>query len=287
MEVDTFIIKIKHMEKLNKKISDYLAQETPEYFEGVTLYNQHPGAKNNLMNTFKVNFNKAVAQEKIINELEKLTGVAKYTNRRAVLNQSIADIPHQLFTRKQNHAPANYDYKVKFKNLPRDLQVKVIEKGQLYTKLEMQKKDLADIGTSNDEQSINKRGALVEEMQETSNRIKEIHREVLQYEEKGVIVLENEADTSTGSVAGAEPTTIDQFPDLIDVELENEFAYMQMSYYQLKDLLVKLRSSVAKQEQRASESTKPEVKQKNTEKAALGRKMIALLVKYFEENKEA
>lgn len=59
-----------------------------------------------------------------------------------------------------------------------------------------------------------------------------------------------------------------------------------MSHYQLKDLLVKLRSSVVKQEQRAEETIKPDVKKKNIDKAKLGRRMIEVLVQYFAENKE-
>jgi hypothetical protein len=59
-----------------------------------------------------------------------------------------------------------------------------------------------------------------------------------------------------------------------------------MGYFQKKNLLLLLRSSVVKQEQRANESNKPAVIEKNKEKAALGRKMIAWLEVYFEENQE-
>jgi hypothetical protein len=284
--------------ELENKIRAFLAQDSPEYFEGVQLYANHPEAKKTLVLNFNQRFNKGSMHEKLVYELEKLVGAAVYSNRRTVLNHNPANIPYQLVSKTKVDAPENYEYKVKFEKLPDQLKKLVIEKGQLYIYLEKLKHEMSKIGTQNDETSIDGRQLIYEKMQTVSQKIKEIHAYLLEFEEKGLVITEPVIDESVEDelvnerrlLSGAEVTRsllINEMPELIDIELENEFAYLQMSYYQLKDLLIKLRSAVPKQEQRGKESKKPDVKKTNEEKARLGRLMIALLVKYFEENKEA
>jgi len=278
------------MEKkeIEDKIKAFLEQESMEYYQGVELYSQHPDAKKNLLINFNQRYNKGSMHEKLVYELEKMVGAAVYSNRATVLGVSQANIPYKLIKETKAEAPENYEYKVKYENLPQELKEKVIEKGQLYTYLGELKKLLAEIGQANDEQSIEARKGIMDKMHVTVDRIKEIHGELMQFEEIGplkgfeAMITEPEVEpVETGS------KSINEIPDLIDIELENEFSYLQMSYYQLKDLLIKLRSAVPKQEQRAKESKKPEVIKSNEQKAQLGRKMIALLVRYFEENKES
>jgi hypothetical protein len=281
------------MEKkeIEDKIKAFLAQESPEYFAGVELYEQHPEAKKNLIINFRQRYNKGSMHEKLVYELEKMIGAQVYSNRSTVLGGSPANIPYKLIKETKAEAPENYEYKVKYENLPEELKKKVIEKGQLYTYLEKLKLLLAEVGQANDEKSIESRKVIMDRMHDTVDRIKEIHTELMQFEEVGTF----QGFESIISSKGVEipipkldkPLPISEIPDLIDIELENEFSYLQMSYYQLKDLLIKLRSAVPKQEQRAKESKKPDVIKSNEQKAQLGRKMIALLVRYFEENKEA
>lgn len=268
-------------QELENKIRAFLEEDSPEYFKGVELYEQHPEAKKNLMINFRQRYNKGSMHEKLVYELEKMVGAAVYSNKRTVLEHNPANIPYKLIEKTKVEAPVNYEYKVKYENLPEDLKKKVIQKGQLYYQLENLKDQLAKIGQKNDEGSIDLRQPIMQQMHKTVDTIKEIHAELMQYDEKGIVIAKPEIETVKKDIP------ISENADYIDVELENEFAYMQMSYYQLKDLLVKLRSSVVKQEQRIQENINPKLKNKNIEKAKLGRKMIALLVKYFEENKEA
>jgi hypothetical protein len=267
------------MKEKNDKIRAYLNQESPEYWEGVELYTNHPDARKNIVISLNQQSNKGFMHEKLIYELENIAGIAVHSNRSSVMTHRAAVIPYKIVDEVKLAAPVNYEYKTKLEKLPQELKSLVIEKGQLYGVLEESKKELAKIGQENDEKSIDLRNGILRIMQDVVIKIKNIHLILIRYDETSEIVLE---DLSTFYEKSDEVIDLSNASE--EDILDNEFKFKKMDHYQKKDLLVRLRSSVVKQEQRAAESKKPDVVKKNSEKAELGRKMIAWLEKYFEEN---
>jgi hypothetical protein len=260
------------MNDINDKIKTYLAQDEPEFFEGLELYQNHPDARKNLIVNFRQNSNHGRIHNKLINELERIVN-AVYTNRNAKYIHSQANVPYKLVEKTKELAPENFEYKIAFNDLPKELQEKAIFKGQLYSELEKEKREMANLGDANDEETIAKRQKHLMKMRDMQEGILSIHAILLHYDKT------QNYDPSVAIEKEEIPVVNDSD------ELENEFHYKEMGYYKRKDLLIKLRSSVPKQEQRAN-SSKPEIKKKNLEKAALGREMIAVLEKYFNETPE-
>jgi len=267
------------MNDINEKIKAYLAQDEMEFFQGLELYENHPDAKKNLTINFRQNYNKGIMHNRLINELERITS-ADYTNRNAIFRHGPANIPFETIKKTKEQAPADFDYKIKFEDLPEELKEKVILKGQLYSELEKSKKELAALGDSNDEETVGKRQDIYKSMREMSDHIIAIHHILKSFENGSSDDNPETKELTETHSEGNKETYENSFP-----HLETEFNYLEMGYYKRKDLLIKLRSSVPKQEQRAN-SSKPDIKKKNLEKAALGREMIAVLEKYFEETKE-
>lgn len=270
------------LKKLEKKIKDYLSKENLPYWEGVELYSEHPSARRNIIINLNQIWNKEIMHTKLVYELECLVGIEIKSNRKSFLEEKPANVPYTLIDKTKVEAPVNYEYKVKFEKLPDDLKALVIEKGQLYNHLELKKKELAAIGQVNDDKSVAKRQIILKDMHRMSDKIKFIHALLVKFDESGKYEAGEIEQLKKQSVGGS-----NQEPERSDEEiLENEFKYLGMDYFKRKDLLTRLRSSVVKQEQRAEESDKKEIKEKNLQKAALGRKMIAILEQWFEENQE-
>ncbi|MDF1546406.1 MAG: hypothetical protein P1P88_01200 [Bacteroidales bacterium] len=275
------------MEELNKNIKQYLKQKEPEYFEGVELYNQHKNARKNIIMTLNQHWNKGFMHTKLIYELEVLVGIEKHSNKTSVLKHRPLYAPVNLIDQTKEEVPENYEYKVPYNDLPEELKSLVIEKGQLYNALEVSKKELAEIGSGNDVQSVSRRKIIMKDMHRMSDKIKNIHALLLKYEEtKKMEDIESEINAlHEASGSGAE--TNDEDDEALESDnLESIFQYEKMDYWQKKDLLKRLRSSVPRQEQRAVETDKAEVKANNQKKAELGRKMIQILEAFFTDNNE-
>lgn len=274
------------MKEIDEKIEAYLNQDNPGYWEGVELYSDHPSARRNIVINLNQAWNKQFMHEKLISELETVVGIEKHSGKLAVLEHRPGNIPVKIIDKAKEAAPPDYEYKVKFEKLPDELKTLVVEKGQLYTALTIKKKDLAEIGEVNDDQSIAKRKVILKDMHKMVDRIKGIHQILIGFDKDRNF----DKDYFQGfmrQVVGGSTMEIGQEKELSDEQLlDAEFGFVKMDYYQRKDLLVRLRSAVIKQEQRAQETNKPNIVEKNKQKAELGRKMIALLEQYFEETQE-
>lgn len=297
-------------EQITREIKSYLDQEELDYWEGVELYSEHPAKRNNVILTLNQRWQKSAMHSKLVYELEKMVG-EKSTNRSTKLNQRPAVLPYKVIDETKEKAPANYEYKIAYEDLPEELKAVVIEKGQLYNALELSKKNLADIGEQNDDKSVSKRAVILKDMRRMADRIIKIHSLLMFFDEKNGFAKNEEMKQETANkLAGEAKQFFDEIEGLkmkavggvktkhvlshdeenkeqtIEDELQSEFGYKDMTYWKLKDLQVKLRSSVLKQEQRAKTSKKKNIKEKNLQKAELGRTMLEWLEKYFEETPE-
>ncbi len=284
------------IKELEDKIKSYLEQTAPEYFEGVELYEKHTSAKRNVVINFHQRWRVGTMHEKLIYELEKMIGAKKITGRAAILKVKPVNVPFELFQETKEIAPDNFKYATKFNDLPEELQKLVVEKGQLYNSLDILKKDLALVGEVNDEKSLAKRKHLMKQMKITSDRIKQIHWLVKTFDNSGEIDADQYASLTKEAVPTLEVVKTDEENQgnedevveepITEEMLEEEFKYKVLNYWQRKDMLTRLRSSVPRQEDRAKAKGKPELAEKNALKAKLGRKMMEVLEKYFETEKE-
>ena len=278
----------KELEILEESIRAYLAQDEMEYFEGCQLYASHPSARRGVVINLEQRHEKPTMHEKLIYELEKLVKVEKLTFRSAVPQKPPVKLPVNLAINTQSEAPKNYEYKIPYEKLPEELKKLVVEKGQMYNTMDKSKKELAEIGEVNDDKSVARRKVILEVMHQCSDRVKKIHAILMNFEETLEFNQDEIEILKEKSVGGNQGNKVghDRM-DLSEEEvLDKEFEFKKVSYWQRKDLLKKLRSSVPRQEKRAEESKKEEVVKKNKEKASLGRKMIAVLEKYFEGTQE-
>ena len=293
--------------EINQEIKSYLEQDEMDYWEGVELYSEHPKKRNNVVLTLNQRWQKSTMHEKLVYELEKIVG-NKPTNRKTILNQRPAVLPFKVIEETKDEAPQNYEYKIAYEKLPKELQAIVIEKGQLYNALEQKKKELADIGEQNDDKSVAKRGIILKDMRRMSDRIKKIHSLLMIFDENKGFVSNKKLKPETANKIACEAKQFyneleilktrpvggtDEKPQeeetkelSLEDELDKEFQYQNMNYWKRKDLLVKLRSSVNKQEKRAKSTNKEKIKEKNLLKVEMGKSMIYLLEKYFKENEE-
>ncbi len=295
------------MSDINNEIKSYLDQDELDYWEGVELYSEHPKKRNNVIMTLNQRWQKSAMHTKLVYELEKLVG-NDITNRQTVLKQRPAVLPFKVIEETKEEAPANYEYKIAYDDLPKELKAVVIEKGQLYNALEQHKKKLADIGEQNDDKSVSKRAVILKDMRRMSDRIKKIHSLLMIFDGKKGFAEDKELEPEAANkLAGESKQFFDEIESLkntpvggvktihelsqnkeqtIEDELQAEFDYQEMTYWKLKDLQVKIRSSVIKQEQRAKASKKQNIVEKNLQKAELGRTMLEWLEKYFKETSE-
>jgi len=294
-------------EQITREIKSYLDQEELDYWEGVELYSEHPAKRNNVILTLNQRWQKSAMHSKLVYELEKMVG-EKSTNRSTKLNQRPAVLPYKVIDETKEKAPANYEYKIAYEDLPEELKAVVIEKGQLYNALELSKKNLADIGEQNDDKSVSKRAVILKDMRRMADRIIKIHSLLMFFDEKNGFAKNEEMKQETANkLAGEAKQFFDEIEGLkntpvggvktnpdsqkeeelsVDDKLQAEFGHKDMTYWKLKDLQVKLRSSVLKQVQRAETSKKKNIKEKNLQKAELGRTMLEWLENYFEETPE-
>jgi len=169
------------MANLNKQIEDYLKQDKPNYFTGLKLYAQHPKARKNVIRTCELRSKHGSQQQKIIYELERCIGAEEYSGRKAIVKE-MPQVPFNIMKETVKEAPEDYEYSVKYEDLPEDLQKLVIEKGEDYNEMAVLKKEITASGTKNDEKSVMLRQKKGAEMQVLSNRIKEIHDYLMEFE---------------------------------------------------------------------------------------------------------
>jgi len=275
------------MTKIEKQIAEFLNGKTLDYWTAVELYEQHPNARNNIKVNLQQRYRLGAMHEKIVHELETLIG-AKPTFRSTVLGERPTVVPFKIVAEVKEIAPENYEYAVAFNDLPKELQYLVAEKGEHYKHLDIAKKALANLGEVNDIKTVAKRKALLKEMHDYAFRIKAIHAYLLAFDpEKGI-----DADGLTKLYAPPIEEDLDEeeieevIGEITEEFLEKKFQFGAMDYYQRKDMLVRLRSTVIKQRERAETSKKEETKQKNIKAAEISSAMIELLTKYFDETAE-
>lgn len=275
------------MKSLNEKIVDFLAQEKPDFFEGLRLYANHPLSKHNLIRNFEQRYNAGIMHEKLIYELEKCIGVEKFSGKRAYLITSMGNVPVKIIKDAEIAAPKSFTYKVKFADLPEKLKKLAIEKGQIYVELDKMKKELALIGKANDDESINQRVSIRNKMQDNADKIKSIHAVLLKYDNSKEIDLSLlEIDTEINDKEN-ENKEIEHENNGDDPEIDNEYKLSEMNWYAKKDLLRRLQSNVAKQKERAESSKKEATRIENKREAEKGERVIAELLKFFDEFPEA
>ncbi len=298
------------MSDLKQQIKDWVKQEEPDYWQGVELYSQHPQAKKNLIINLNQRWNKEIMHFKLLSEMERLAGVKKYTQRKAKLNERPQNVPVKIVTKTEEEAPQNFEYKIKYNDLPEELKKMVIEKGQLYNALQVNKKKLANIGEANDDKSVAKRTVILRDMQRQADRIKKIHSLLLKFEENNAFApneqlppekvneivnnakaffeeVEHLNKNKVGKVMRIdfeEPESEDEMSE--EDLLDKHFKYKEMDYWQRKALLHKTRSAHSKQKRRAKEADSEKVRENNLQKAELTAKMIALLEDYFKNTPE-
>jgi len=169
------------MSNLDQQIKEYLKQDKPDYFVGLELYAKHTKARKNVIKTCELRSKHGSQQQKIIYELERCIGAKKYSGRKAVVKE-MPQVPFNIIKETTKEAPEDYNYSVKYEDLPEDLKKLVIEKGEAYNKLNMLKKEVAATKTKNDEKSVAFRQQKYAEMQKLSERIKEIHGYLTEFE---------------------------------------------------------------------------------------------------------
>jgi len=256
--------------KQNEKIKLFLAKPNKEldYWEGLELYKAHPDAKPKNINNFEKSSQMRIMAQKLIYELERLVG-ANYSNRFAVFNN-----PKQALYNLDAKQPQleNYSYKIAYDDLPESFQALVVEKGKLYTSLEVLKKELVRIGTKNDAESQANRKSKIKQMHEASDRIKEIHAILVRFESPQMEEAEDEE-----SEEASEETS----------EQKTEFEFTPENKYALKAELSQLRSNVIRQEKRAQDVKNEQKRIENEAKAKAGRERIAAIEEYLKSLADA
>jgi len=299
------------MTELEKAINAFLAKPEADldYNQAVELYTQHPKHRRNVAKNLEQRYQWGVMHAKVIYELEVLIG-AKPTQRKAKLNSRPANVVKTatFAVKVKREAPKDYEYAVKFQDLPEELKKLVIEKGQVYNHLDASKKKLALLGENNDVKTVAKRKNLMQTMQQDVDRIKAIHALVSKYRlpeptepindenaeqldpnlealRDQITALQNShANTVTDAPEpdGDTPEGTEE-PSELEKELDTKFKYIEMGYYQRKDLQKKLRTALIKQNKSAVEASKEKTRLDNAAKAKQTQAMLDILNAYFEE----
>lgn len=252
------------MDEKTLAIVEFLKQEELPFHEALRLYSQHPNARRNVVTTTERRFRHSTTHEKIVYELEKIASYDKFSGRKTVLKESPINTHHRIIKETELKAPSNFEYKIKFEDLPKDKQALVIEKGKLYDAREIAKKEMGAVGTGNDDASVQKRQALRADIKSKSDRIVEIHQILVAYD--------------NGEEKEQEPAKKVVIPDNSPESiLEKEFRYSKMNDAEKKLLLKKLQSDASKQRDRANTSKKETTREKNAKLAAQNEKLIEFI----------
>jgi len=260
------------MEEKKQAIIDFLNQEVMGFHEGLKLYMEHPDSKRNIVLALEKNHRHSSAHRKLVYKLEQIAGVKKFSGRQTVLKGSPQNVPFRIVKSTEKEAPKTFEYKTKLSEMPDNLKALVIEKGELYDSLDKQKKEIGAIGQKNDDASIMKRQQSLAEMQIKSNRIKEIHKILQDFDKTGK--AEDVRNESTD----------DSTPEGI---LEHDYNFRNLNDAEKKLLVKKLQSDVAKQKARSETSKKEATRKKNADLAELNIKIIELIQADFNENTES
>ncbi len=262
------------MTELEKLIQTEIKNDNPDFFTLLELYSEHPSSKRNIVITCEQRFRHGEQQAKLVYECEKLIGEKKFSGKRAIIH-AIPKKGIKIVKETKIEVPENYEYTVKYDDLPEDLKKLVIEKGSLYSEMDLIKKELNAVGPKNDDSSIKKRKEIRERIEEISNKIKAIHKLLVKYDSTKEYDLSELEEKIEGD------------PQWTDESLIEEYKINENSWEANKLLLKNLQSLVPKQLERAKTSAKEDTKKKNAEEAVKGLAVIELLKKYFEENPEA
>lgn len=285
------------MKQLHENIQVYLKQKTPDYWQGVKLYEKHPKARKNII--FNLNdegkYRKDFMHKKLIAELEEIAG-QKQTGRKAQLNASKASIeePATIITQTDQEAPVNYEYEVAYENLPENLQQKVIQKGQYYDKLDALKKQMAELGPANNQKVIKQRKTLMTEMRNLSNSIKAIHHELKQYEKSGHQKTEKQEPDTKPEISNLTSEDRQLFKHL---EAEEEIKRIEefnafvnyipgMSNAVIVNELQRLRIKKNKQQKAVENGKKEATRKKNAQEIAITDKQIQYLYDNLKSREE-
>jgi len=240
---------------MDENIKLFLAQNDDklDFWKALELYKNHPKAKKNIVKSATTNYKRRAIAQRIIYELEKITGYKKYTNRVAVFNTQKETIP--TITTYQPFA-----FETDYENLPKKIQNLVIKKGQLYNELDKLKKDLAKTGKANDPATIEYRKMLIAKMQVANKEIINIHNALKSFDNSDQTITNTKTDKNENPI---------------------EYDFTEENYYKLKDELTLLRSAVARQIKRAEETKNQTIKIKNLKKAEEGKIRINEIETYL------
>ncbi len=268
------------MSKINTKIEEFLAQETMSFWEGLDLYSQHREHKKNVAIALEQRHKYSTSHEKLVYELEKLVGVKKYTNRKTVLTESANSLPFAVIKETVKKAPENFEYKIKFKDLPEELKPLAIEKGELYNKQKQLKVAIGRSGQKNDNKTVAERQELRAELVTISERIVAIHNILKNYDENQEIDL-----SSLNIEEGSEEDDIIAVANTHE-EVTAKYELNDLSWAEKKLLLKKTQSNVLKQTKRAETAKTEKSRLANAEKAKESQMLLDILDSFFKENPE-
>ncbi|MEA1971979.1 MAG: hypothetical protein U9N34_01580 [Candidatus Cloacimonadota bacterium] len=264
------------MTNKNEIIFDFLKKEELPFHEALEIYSSHPKSKRNIVLASEQRYRHGSTHKKIVYELEKIAGVKKFSGRSTVLKESPKNAPFRIIKDTEKVASKSFEYKIKFDDLPEDKQQLVIEKSDLYNKMDIYKKKLNVSGKKNDDDSIMKRQKLRAEMQQMSNRIKLIHK-ILRAFDKGEEIVDNQNKEDSIS----HTSTL-----LAQEALDKQYHYNEMSDSEKKLLLKKLQSDASKQRDRAISSIKEKTRNKNAQLAEMNERYIKFIQDFFTEQEE-
>jgi hypothetical protein len=221
-------------------IKQWLNAEMKDYNEGARLLQKYGPRKMWFGNIYR-SLDHARGQEKLTYELSKLVPrevlipVKTETKNPSLNTHDTIEVDNE--GNSLTPIVENYEYKIKYENLPADMQALVIEKGQLYDKSgQLKKKMINEIPQNNETANIAARKLVRFELESLYNRILLIHQTLYNFE---------------NNVQASEATGEKENKDLTDAELQVK--------------ITKLRSAKSMNDKRAAESNKPDVKERNAQ----------------------
>jgi len=251
---------------MREKILAYLKKDVLDFNEGVRLLQSHPNHKKPVVHNMKLRPHWEVMQTRLIFELETLAGLPT-TNRRATFTE--AEHPYAASVNEELTA---VELKIPFDKLTEKERKLITEKSQLYNHRDRMKKELAAIGTKNDEKSITRRAECMDEITRDTVRIKAIYA-----------VLSKYIPDAKGKLPEVTPAIEMEY----NKELDDEFHYMDMSDDERSKLLASIEAIYPGVKERAENSERKKQKAINQAYAARIGSMIRLLKYAYSETTES
>jgi hypothetical protein len=262
-----------------EKVAQFLISKHLSYEEAIRLYKLHPKHRPAMLANFVNRPAWDVMHKRIVYELENLAGLP-HSNRAAVPESDMPQLSAAKAARSQATSFAEvpievqkFEYLIPTEKLTQEERLAMQDKARLYHYMEKAKAELAKLGTNNDEKTVDARAELVDKIEDFKFRIRAIH-EVLKH---------HYPDTPKPEPS---PEALPGFVTQFDEDCEKEFRYMKMDYWQRKDLIVRLRSSVVHWQKRADAARKAKTKRDNLTRLERGKLMIRILSDYFDAVKD-